>query len=145
MKYTCEIVIERPLKAVTALFTDPEEAKNWQPGLISMQPVSGEPGKEGAVSILKFRMGKRTVEMKETITVNRLPAEFHGRYEAQGVYNIVRNYFTEEAPGRTRYVCENEFRFSGFLMTLMGALLPGSFRKQSMEYLTRFKQLCESK
>jgi hypothetical protein len=80
--------------------------------------------------------------MIETITVRNLPAEFSGTYEAKGVFNIVRNRFTDLGNGRTRYTSEQEFRFSGF-MKIIAMLMPGSFKKQSVKYLEDFKAFAE--
>ena len=145
MEYTCEILIDRPRDKVTALFMDPDEVKNWQPGFVSFEPLTGKPGAEGSTARLKYLMGKSTMEMKETILKSRLPEEFHTAYDAKGVHNVVRNRFLEEGPNRTRIVSGNEFEFSGVFMKLMAFLMPGSFRKQSMVYLELLKKLCESK
>lgn len=145
MTYSHEILIDRPRDKVVALFADPEEAKNWQPGLISIEPISGPPGQEGSKSRLRFKMGKGEMEMTETILTRRLPEEFHGVYDAPGVHNIVRNYFHEAGPDRTRLVSENVFEFSGLFMKIIAFLMPGSFKKQSMEYAQLFKKLCESR
>src|SRR5688572_32451586 len=60
-----------------------------------------------------FRMGKREIEMIETITTRDLPKEFSGTYEAKGVYNIVKNSFVKLSETRTKYITENEFQFKG--------------------------------
>ena len=87
-------------------------------------------------------MGKREIEMIETITRRNLPAEFHGTYEAKGVYNIQKNFFTALGENRTKWVSESEFKFSG-MMKLMGWLMPGAFKKQSQKYLDDFKAFAE--
>jgi hypothetical protein len=79
-------------------------------------------------------MGKRDIEMIETITVRNLPDEFSGTYEAKGVFNIVKNYFRPVSENKTKYINESEFQFNGF-MKLIGFLMPGAFRKESEKYL----------
>ena len=96
----------------------------------------------GAKSVLKFKMGKRIIEMIETITVRNLPEEFSGTYEAKGVFNIVKNKFISLQNNRTKYVSEQEFQFKGF-MKIIGFLMPGAFKKQSMKYLVDFKTFAE--
>ena len=95
--------------------------KHWQPGLISFEHISGDHGKPGAKMLLKYKMGKREVEMIETILVRNFPDEFTGTYEAKGVWNKVRNTFSEPKPGITVWTSENEFKFKGF-MKLMAAI-----------------------
>ena len=117
--------------------------KKWMNGLESFEPLDGTPGEVGAKSRLRFKMGKREIEMIETITAKNLPEEFTGTYEAKGVFNIVRNSF-EPLPGnKTKYTTEQEFQFKGF-MKLIGLLMPGAFKKQSMKYLKDFKTFVES-
>jgi uncharacterized membrane protein len=142
MKYINEIEIDRPIENVVGLFDDPANMDKWMEGLQSFEHISGTPGQPGAKSRMKFKMGKREIEMIETITVRNLPAEFSGTYEAKGVFNVVKNRFVPLPGDRTKYITENEFRFTGF-MKLIGWLMPGAFKKQSMKYLTDFKNFVE--
>jgi carbon monoxide dehydrogenase subunit G len=143
MKYTSEIEINKPIDKVIELFDNPENLKKWMNGLQSFEPVSGTPGQPGSKSKLKFKMGNREIEMIETITTRNLPEEFSGTYEAKGVFNIVKNQFIRVTDNKTKYVTENEFQFKGF-MKIIGLLMPGAFKKQSLKYLTDFKNFVES-
>ena len=142
MKYINEVEINAPLDKVIVLFDDPANLAKWQPGLLSFEPVSGTPGQPGAKSKLKYRMGKRDVEMIETITVRDLPREFSGTYEAKGVFNYVTNRFEALGNSKTKYTTENEFKFKG-IMKLIGFLMPGAFKKQSQKYLDLFRDFAE--
>lgn len=142
MKYTCEIVIERPRATVVALFDNPDNMKHWQPGLQSFEPLSGTPGQPGARSRLKYLMGKRPIEMIETITERNLPDTFSGTYETKGVWNSVANVFRDEG-SRTRWLCESEFKFSGF-MWLISKLMPGAFKKETQKMMNQFKAYVEA-
>lgn len=143
MKYTSEIKINLPLNKVIELFDNPDNLSKWMEGLKSFEPISGTPGQPGAKAKLVFQMGKRTVEMIETVTVRNLPHEFSGTYEAKGVFNIVRNKFKSLSENVTLYTSEQEFQFSGF-MKLVGFLMSGAFKKQSMKYLEDFKRFAEN-
>lgn len=142
MKYTTEIEINQPLDRVIELFDNPDNMDKWMEGLQSFETISGTPGQPGAKSRLKFQMGKREIEMIETITVRNLPEEFTGTYEAKGVFNIVKNHFESLPENKTKYTTEHEFQFKGF-MKLFGLLMPGAFKKQSLKYLTDFKNFAE--
>ncbi len=142
MKYTSEIEINRSVDRVIELFDNQDNMDKWMKGLLSFEPISGEPGQVGAKSLMKFKMGKREIEMIETITVRNLPVEFSGTYEAKGVFNIVRNKFIPISENKTRYITEQEFQFKGF-MKIIGFLMPGAFRKESMQYLIDFKDFVE--
>ena len=93
MKYTSEIEINKPVDRVIELFDNPDNLDKWMIGLQSFEPISGNPGQVGAKSRLKFKMGKREIEMIETITVRNFPDEFSGTYEAKGVFNIFFFHF----------------------------------------------------
>lgn len=142
MKYSVSIEIDKPINEVIALFDNPDNLKKWMDGLQSFEHLSGTPGEVGAKSLLKFKMGKRDIEMIETVTVRNLPEEFSGTYEAKGVFNIVKNKFVALPNNRTKYTTEQEFQMKGF-MKIIGALMPGAFKKQSMKYLKDFKAFAE--
>ncbi len=142
MKYTTEIEINQPVNKVVELFDNPDNMKEWMEGLQSFETISGTPGEEGAKAKLKYKMGKREIEMIETITKRNLPDEFTGTYEAKGVFNIVKNRFIPIGDNKTKYVTEQEFQFSGF-MKMMGIFMPGAFKKQSLKYINAFKEFAE--
>lgn len=142
MKYSVEIEINQPIAKVIELFDNVDNMKQWMEGLQSFEHISGTAGQVGAKSKLMFKMGSREIEMIETITVRNLPAEFSGTYEAKGVFNIVRNKFQSIGENKTKYISEQEFQFGGF-MKLIGFIMPGTFKKQSMKYLQDFKNFAE--
>lgn len=142
MIYTVEIDIDLPRDRVIELFDSPENLFKWQKGLLSFDHISGEPGQPGAKSKLVFKMGKRTIEMIETVTERNLPDEFNGTYDAKGVYNIVKNRFTDLGPDKTHWESECEFQFSGF-MKVVAFFMKGAFAKQSLKYMQDFKAFAE--
>ncbi len=81
--------------------------------------------------------------MIETVTVRNFPHEFSGTYEAKGVWSETRNLFEDSGDGKTKLVSQNEFRLGGF-MKVIGWLMPGAFKKQSLQYLQDFKSFAES-
>lgn len=142
MQYELEISLNLPRSRVIELFDSTENLKHWQQGLVSFEPLSGTPGQEGAKSKLRYQMGKKEIEMVETITQRNLPDEFSGTYEAKGVWNEVRNFFHEDGPNKTRWVTHHDFRMSGF-MKVFAFLMPGAFKKQSFKYMEDFKAFAE--
>ncbi len=130
MKYSNEVVINLPLKKVIELFDSEENLFKWQPELLSMEHQSGEKGKVGAKSKMLYKMGKREVEMIETITVHDLPKEFSATYEAKGVWNEMKNSFEEIDPNTTLWRSHSHFEFSGF-MKLMGIFMSVAFKQAS--------------
>lgn len=143
MKYSNEITVDLPRSEFIQKFDDPKNMKHWQKGLISYNQLDDYPGKEGSKMELKYKMGKREITMIETILKKNLPYEFHATYDAKGVHNVQKNYFKDLDENQTLWISETEFQFSGFFMKLMSWLMPGAFKKQSMEYLKSFKAFAE--
>ena len=133
MKYTSEIVINLPREKVIELFDNKANLIHWQEGLQSFEHLSGEPGSIGAKSILKYKMGKRNIEMTETILKKELP-NFDFLYEAKGVWNEVKNSFSEIDQNQTKWTIENDFRGKG-MMAVMIFLIPSMFKKQTMKFM----------
>lgn len=144
MKYSNQVIINKPIGRVIELFDSVENLYKWMPGLLSYEHISGEPGHAGAKAKLKFKMGKREIEMIETVTLRDLPHEFSGTYEAKGIYNPQRNLFIAIDANTTKYESISEFQFKGFGMKLLGLLMPNAFKKQSQIYLDKFKEFVES-
>jgi len=143
MKYTTEVIIEKPVQEVAGLYQNPENIKKWQPGLIDYNHLSGEPGREGCISVLHYKIGKRKIEMKETIARTDPPNEFDAVYEAKGVYNLMQNRFEKVGMDSTRWIAISEFKFKGF-MKLMAPLMKTAFKKQTLKSLNQFKAFAEN-
>lgn len=142
MKYTNEVIINADRATVVDMFDNEENIKKWQPGFISMERIEGEHGQVGSKYKMNYKMGKREIEMIETILEKDLPNKFVGTYEAKNVWNHIVNNFEEMPDGKTKYWTENEFKMSGF-MKIMAFFMPGAFKKQSQKYLVLFKEFVE--
>jgi len=143
MKYKHEIIINLPRQKVLDIFDNQENLSKWQKGLVSFTHVSGDAGEVGAVSELKYKMGKRKIDMIETIIKKDLPKEFHFQFEAKGVWNEVKNFFEENDSSSTKWISDNEFKGKGMIAIMM-FLMPRAFKKQSFKYMEDFKVFAES-
>jgi hypothetical protein len=143
MKYSSEIVVNLPLKEFIKKFDNAENMKHWQRGLVSIEHISGEPGMVGAKMRLNYKIGKRKMEIIETITHSNFPYEFHGSYSAEGIVNIQENYFEEISNGNTKWTSINEFLPLKFMMRVMLWMMPKAFKKQTTLYLKDFKNFAE--
>ncbi len=144
MKYTTEIIIESPIDTVIRKLDNPENLKHWQRGLVSAEHISGTPGEFGAKMKLKYKMGKRDMELIETITYRNLPHEFHATYVTNSMNNIQENYFKENSEGHTIWTSKSEFIPLNFFMKIMTKLMPKAFKKQSLLYMQDFKNFVEN-
>ncbi len=143
MKYTNEITVKLPLEEFIKKFDSTENLKHWQRGLVSTEHISGNPGQYGAKMKLIYKLGKRKMELIETVIHRNLPHEFHSTYDAKGIHNIQDNYFEETPEGSTKWTSKSEFIPLGFTMRLMMLLMPGAFKKQSLQYMKDFKNFVE--
>ena len=142
MKYTSEIEINLPREKVIELFDNKANLKHWQEGLQSFEHLSGDPGTIGSKYTLKYKMGKRNIEMTETI-LKRESSNFDFLYEAKGVWNEVKNSFSEIDQNQTKWTIENDFRGKG-MMAIMLFLMPSMFKKQTMKFMNSFKDFAEN-
>lgn len=153
MKYTVSIEIALPRERVVQLLADPAHYPKWLRGLVLHEPLSGTHGQVGTTSRIVMQIGKQKTEGTETIT-RREPVDLHAipreavvhfdrEIVVEGMWSAVRDRFTEAGPNRTLWQSENEYRFSGLLMRLVGLLMPGAFRKQSLQHMQDFKAFAE--
>lgn len=143
MRYTTEITINLPRDESIKKLDNAENMRHWQRGLINYKLLSGTPGQDGAKTELNYTFGKRKMTLVETIIKRNFPEELHATYDTKGVHNIQKNYFKEIDGNTTKWISEAEFQFSGFMMKAMGFLMPGAFKKQSIQYLQDFKAFAE--
>lgn len=142
--YNVEIEIDLPRERVIELFDNPDNLPKWQKGLQSFEHLSGEPGQPGAKSKLVYLNGKHHFELIETVSVRDLPDEFSGSYEWEGGRNTLQNRFIALGALKTRWESTCHYEFTSIGMKIMGALVPGFFRKQNMSFLEAFKAFCET-
>jgi hypothetical protein len=153
MKYTVSIEIAMPREQVAQLLADPAQIPKWIRGIVVHEPLNGVHGQVGTKSRVVMQMGQQTMEATETIT-RREPVDLHAipkgtvvHFEreivTEGMWSATHDQLTEASPNTTLWVSENEYRFSGLMMRLVGLLMPGTFRKQSLQHMQDFKEFAE--
>ena len=111
---------------------------------MSLQHISGTPGKPGAKSRIIYKTGKHVIDLTETIQVKNLPDEMTALYEHEHMVNTMSNRFSSIDKNRTKWVVEIEYtKFIGFIPNLMALLMPGIFKKQVQKWLDQFKAFAE--
>ena len=143
MKYTFETEINTPRAIVAELAGNPDNRKYWMEGLESDEHLSGTPGTPGATSRLVFKTGKVTITMIGTVLVRNLPEELSERFEASNVVTHATTRFVSLSPHKTQYISEQAFHFKGLFNTLVGWLLQGEFKKQTLRHMEHFKRFAE--
>lgn len=143
MQYTVEVTINKDIDTCVRLFKDQDFLYKWLVGLKKIEPLTGEPGKQGSTARITSEDKGREYVMTETILIDNLPQEFKTSYEMKGTYNTVSTRFEKIDDNTTKCIGDNEFTFSGFFMKMMGMLMPGAFKKMSQKYMDNFKKAVE--
>jgi len=144
LRYSTEVTVARSRADVLAIVQDPAQARHWMEGFVSAESIEGEPWAEGSKSKLTFKMGKRDMVMEETILSNTLPEGYTCQYTGPGVRNEIENRFIVVSENETRWEMDNVFEFDGFMMKVMGTLMPFMFKKQTATYAQNFKVYAEN-
>lgn len=144
VRYTSQIVIAKSRAEVAKLYEDTETMKSWQPGLVSFEPLSGEPRTEGARSKIVYDEGGRTIAMEEVVVGLDPPNEYTFVYTVRGVHNVEHDRFISDGRLQTTWIKESEFTFSGVLSLLM-PFMRRSLKKATRRHMERFKKFAESR
>ena len=142
MKYSCSITVDLQRDHMVSLLENTDNMVHWQEGFVSFEHASGEKGTPGSTAKIVYKMGNRDLVMTETVVVHNPPEEFSATYEADKVWNLVENKFTDQGD-KTLCVVDSEFKCGGFLR-IMAFFMPGMFKKQTMKFMTDFKNWAET-
>lgn len=144
MRFTCIVVVNKPIQEVVDLWSNSENLKHWQDGLISFNHTEGEEGAVGSKSIFEYQQGKQHVILEETILISDLPNEFKGVYRSKPMSNTMHNHFSVVSENQTEWKTELEYiEMNGLIPTILVKLFPGMMRKQTQKWLDQFKAFAE--
>jgi hypothetical protein len=142
MKLTSEVVIRRQRMRVLELMMDLDNLSHWQPGVRSVQLLSGQSGQVGARSRVVCEMRGLRLEMIETVVEQCLPEGQTLSYEGHGVTSLIENRFHEDRPEETRWVMQTSLKF-GPLMSFASGLVGDMVAKRNAESMRLFKLFAE--
>jgi len=142
MRYTLSNTINKPLEEVIGKFKDPDGVKHWMEGLQKIEHISGTPGELGAKSDFYFLHKKKEMKISETILEQNLPKQIKFAYQSPMGYNEVEMVFEKLSENSTTQTNNSYFELKGF-MKIMGFLMKGMFKKQSLKFMTAFKSYVE--
>lgn len=143
MKYTVEIIIDRPRDEVIKTLRNVDESFKWMEGLTKFDLIEGKNEEVGSVYLMEFTRNGKTSSMTETIKEFNPPEKMTMVYEAGGVWNETINRF-EKMGDKTKYYMDNTFVFK-FPLKLILPLFPKMFRKETLKGMTALKDYMESK
>ena len=142
MNYSVSNTINKPLAEVIEKFQDPDGILQWMKGLKRVEHVSGTPGEKGAVSIFHFIHKNKEMSIEETMLEQNLPEQIKFSYKSQMGTNEVEMKFEKIDDQSVRQINNTTFHLTG-IMKLMGPLMKGMFKKQSLKYMDAFKAYAE--
>lgn len=143
MKYTVSNTIEAPLEEVVEKFKDESGLKHWMEGLQKVERVSGTPHSVGAKSKFHFLHKGKEMVIEETILEQNLPKQIKFAYISPMGGNEVEMQFEVLSDSSVKQINNTKFELKGF-MKIMGPLMKGMFKKQSMKYMSAFKEYVEN-
>lgn len=142
MKYTVSNTINQPLSVVAAKFMEPDGALEWMEGLEKIERLSDKPHEVGAKSRFHTKHKNKIFVIDETILEQNMPNQIKFGFTSSMGYNEVEMVFEAIDDQSTKQINHSYFQLQGF-MKLLGPLMKGMFKKQSMKYLDGFKAYAE--
>lgn len=145
MKFKGSLDIKQSREKVVAFYLDVEKLKDYQDGFVKKELISGEPAKDGTISKMYYKQGKRDMVLTETITSNQLPDSFEAFYHHEHMDNTMKLNFIELDENTTRYEYEFEYvRMNWIMPRLIAILFPSMYRNQGEKWMRQFKEALES-
>lgn len=145
MPYQHSIIVKIPLADFIKVYRDRETFKDWHPHLIEVEQLSGRLDAFGSKLKLTYQMGRRKLEMIETIDKNELPHTFYATYYTEGLDLKQENTFRETTEGYTHWTQLNELLPLNFTTRFYTWFFKSTFKKQSKMYMKNLKRFIENK
>jgi len=139
MKYTKEIIINADINKVFEYLTNPEFMVEWQESLDSM-----ERNEEGNWVYFDFHAGK-PMKITEKVLKKESPTTYFVEYTTKGVVNIMNNRLEAVDENTTKWISDNEFKFTNLMMKIIGFFFGRSFKNQTEKDMNAFKVAVEGK
>lgn len=143
MKQRIEILIDANLDTVWKAFDNPQNLGRWQQYFHSCTQLSGDAGKVGSVSELRFNEKGKMLVLTETITERRDKHFLAATHESQRGKTTIVNRFEKLDSNITRWTTWHSYAFTGFTR-LASSFFPGTIRKRLESDMQRFKLMVET-
>ncbi len=141
LAFSSQIRIEWPRDKVWQYLTDLSNATKWLKGLLSIEPLSPGPAKQGKRFVARRAIMGGEREIKIEITQWQPPERFALRSSDMGV--TATYAYTLDAAGDTTDVTLEATCETGSLATLMSPMIRRAMRKHDGDQLERLKAAIE--
>jgi uncharacterized membrane protein len=142
-KIIASVTINAPVSKVWQKFMDPDSLKYWLSGFISIQHLSGEPGKSGSKSKMIFLERKKEMTVHEEVVkvIEGTEYAFKIVHPSLFIYNHV---YLSANNGQTILRQETEMHPQQFMLKIIMPLMKGSMKQRTLKDLQRFRKFIES-
>ena len=138
------ITINQAVETVWDKLMNPDNLKFWLTGFVSVEHVSGESGKTGAISKLKFMERGKEMEVMETVTAIKSNQQYSFTMTSTA-FNAETDIRLISFGTRTEMIQTVQFFPKQFMMKLLMPLLKRTMKKRMENELIRFKNFVENK
>ena len=145
MPYTSEatITINRPVERVWEALMNPENLKFWLTGFVSVEHISGEIGKTGSVSRLKFLERDKELEVTETAIL--VDPNLQYTFKMTSIPFDTNTDIRLIASGNSTELIQTvQFFPKQIFMKIMMPLIKGAMKRRMESELNKFKDFVES-
>ena len=138
------ITINQPVETVWDKLMNPDNLNFWLTGFVSAEHISGDYGKTGSVSRLKFLERGKEMELTETAVLIK-PNQQYTFTMTSIPFDTDTDIRLISFGSRTEMIQTVQFFPKQFFMKLLMPLIKGAMKKRMENELIRFKNFVETK
>jgi carbon monoxide dehydrogenase subunit G len=138
------VTISQPVETVWDKLMNPDNLKFWLTGFVSVEHFSGDYGKTGSVSKLKFLERGKEMEVTETAVLVK-PNQQYTFNMTSPAFDVDTDIRLISFGNRTEMIQTVQFFPKQFFMKLFIPLIKGAMKKRMENELIRFKNFVETK
>lgn len=143
MRFAITTVVHRPLVDVLELLSDPDHVRRWQPDLVALTRLDGEPGRVGSTARLDYDTDGRRFSLVETVVAREASGRTVCSYTTTGMAHTIDTRLDAVDTATTAVVTDHEIRLSG-VGRLMMPVLARSLRTQAQQRLDDLRSSLEA-
>lgn len=146
--YQEEILIKSSIENVMELHENSSLLKNYMPGVISYEMISGESRTMGSIAEITLAFNtndavSRKITMKEEVVLSNLPNKKVIIYDTGAVKNKITYRFVNMGDNETKFLRKHEYEFNTY-MKITSFFTSKKIKRKSYKYLSSFKEFVEN-
>jgi len=146
--YQEEIIIKSSVENVMELHENLSLLKNYMPGVISYEMISGESRTMGSIAEITLAFNtndavSRKITMKEEVVLSNLPNKKVIIYDTGAIKNKITYRFVNMGDNETKFFRKHEYEFNTY-MKITSFFTSKKIKRKSYKYLSSFKEFVEN-